>query len=355
MNDMSIKPKVEAPASDPWSRMMNDLINSGPTPVRDGRLNDDEIDRLMGLPQSGDRRSGKEAIADPSSINSGFSPAMRLVAETFVDMLTRRMRQVVAGNIDITLIDLSFIRLSMGIGSLPLPSLVAVLHSRALSGLGIGVIDAGLAGAFFDILMGGGQSAARDLVTMRPYSAIELQLFRKLAETATSSFTEAFSELAKVDFAVDRVETNPRLVALGKPTDNAVRLRVQMMFGRRGGMLDLLFPFSLFASIEHLIRPKEDDASVADDGHWRHHLVQSVARSTMQLEAVLAEFRLPLRTVLSLEIGQTIPLDLDANTPISLQSNGNRLASGLMGRSRDHMALRLTGPIARPPHMKRDT
>lgn len=355
MNDLAVNAVGEAETRDPWSRMMDDLINSSPAPVRDGVLNDDEIDRLMGIPQSGDRRSGKDALADSSTINSGFSPAMRLVAETFVDTLTRRLRQMVAGNIDILLIELSFIRLSMGIGSLPLPSLVAVLHSRTLNGLGIGVIDAKLAGAFFDILLGGGLSASREPVMSRPYSTIEIQLFRKLAETASSSFTEAFSELAKVDFAVDRIESNPRLVALGKPTDNAIRLRVQVMFGRRGGMLDLLFPFSLFASIEHLVRPKEDDASGAGDSNWRHHLVQSVVHSTIPLEAVLAEFRLPLRKVLGLEVGQTIPLDIDFNAPVSLQSNGNRLAGGLMGRSRDRMALRLTGPITTQSHSKRES
>ena len=352
MSDVSAQTGSNPVGADPWLQMLDDLSNGAPRIGSDGVLSDDEIDRLMGLASSADRRSGKDSVAESPNMTNGFSPAMRLVSETFIDALSRSMRQLVTGVIDVTLVDLSLTRLSIGLGSLPLPSLIAVMQSRALGGSGIMVIDGALAGSFIDMLMGGGQALARDAHSTRPFSSIEVQLFRRLADTTAQAFTDAFSEISKADFGIDRIETNPRYVDIGKPTDNAILLRAQVLFGRRGGMLDLILPLSLFGAIEHLIRPKDEEASVASDVDWRQHLVQSVARSSIGLEVVLADFQLPLRQVIGLAVGQTIPLGIDSSSVVSLQCKGNRLASGLMGRSRDHMALRLIGPVTPQTRMR---
>ena len=150
MNDISVNGLKNSTAADPWLRMLDELAVEVSNSRNLSILNDDEIDQLMGFPSAADRRKGKGAIADTSYITSGFSPAIRLVSENFVDALSRRMRQYVTGTVDISLVDLTLIKLSIGLGSLPLPSLIAVIHSQSLAGSGIAVIDAPLAGAFFD-------------------------------------------------------------------------------------------------------------------------------------------------------------------------------------------------------------
>ena len=345
MNEHSIKAGSETMSEDVWQRMLSEMVEGPPNAGRDSVLSDEEIDRLMGLTPGGERRTGKIAVADSSAMANGLTPAMRIVGETFAEGLARRIRHLVTGIVDVTLTDLSMSRLSTSLGGLPLPSLLGVIQSRELSGSGIVVIDSALAGTFFDVLMGGGQDTVRDQPASRPFSSIEIQLFRRLADTTALAFTEAFNEISKVEFLIDRVETNPRFVAIGKPTENAVRLRVLIQLGRRAGVLEVLLPLTMFGSIEPLIQVKDDDVSAAVDVDWRQHLVQTVARSSIEIEAVLAEFRLPLRKVIGLSVGQTIPLDVHASAPVWIQSGGNRLGQGQMGRSRDHIAVRLSGPI----------
>ena len=345
MTDHSIKTGSESMSDEIWSSMLTDMANGETSSGRDGVLSDEEIDRLMGLSPGGERRTGKIAVADSTAIANGFTPAMRIVAETFAEILARRIRHVVTGIVDVTLIDLSMIRVSTSVGALPLPSLLGVMQSRELSGSGIAVIDPALSGAFFDVLLGGGQDVVGGRSHSRPFSAIEIQIFRRLADTAAQSFTDAFSEISKVEFFIDRVETNPRFVVLGKPMENGVRLRVLMQLGRRAGILEILLPLTMFSGIEHLIQMKDDDGPAPVDVDWRQHLVQTVARSSIEIEAVLAEFQLPLRKVMSLSVGQTIPLNLHADAPVWIRSGGNRLGQGQMGRSREHMAIRLSGPV----------
>jgi flagellar motor switch protein FliM len=345
MNDISVNGLKNSTAADPWLRMLDELADEVSNSRNLSILNDDEIDQLMGFPSAADRRKGKGAIADTSYITSGFSPAIRLVSENFVDALSRRMRQFVTGTVDISLVDLTLIKLSIGLGSLPLPSLIAVIHSQSLAGSGIAVIDAPLAGAFFDNLLGGGQAQPRDLFPTRPFSSLELHLYRKFADTVAAAFAEGFGEIAKLDFNVDRIETSSRNLRLGQPTDNAIRLRVQIHVGRRGGVLDIILPLGIFGDLEPLIRPKDEAVGTAGEAEWRQHLVSSVAKSSVGLEVVLAEFRLPLRQVLGFAVGQTFPLAMEANGTVALQCGGIRLASGVMGRSRDHMATRLLGSV----------
>ncbi len=352
MTDEAIKVDGGRADADPWLTMLDELSHGSPPLASDGVLDDDAIDRLMGLSTGSDRRTGKEAVADTAAVSNGLSPAMRVVAETFVDTLARRMRQNVAGVIDVTLVDLSLTRLSNGLGRLPLPSLMSVMHSKALGGSGLAVIDGQLAATFFDMLMGGGQAQPREGYSLRPFSSLEIKLFERLAGSVAQAFAEAFSEVSNADFGVERIETNPRFVNLGKATDPAIRLRVQILFGRRGGMLDLLLPVGMFGPVEHLIRQKDEQPSLADDTRWRQHLVRSVARSGIELEVVLTEFRLPLRAVLGMAVGQTIPLDVDSGSIVDLRSNGIRLGSGMMGRSHNHLALRLNGPVIRSNRMR---
>jgi flagellar motor switch protein FliM len=345
MNSESMTEERRADMADPWSEMMRDVETRLVDVNRDVALSDDEIDRLMGLISEGDDKAGKTAVAEAAVVASGLAPMVRVIAEAFVERLSRSLRHGIAGLIDVSSPDVTLNRLSTLIGHLPMPSAMAVMTSRGVTGAGLVVADAALASAFFDVMLGGGQAREVIVQTMRPYSAFELKLFRQFSEYAAKAFSEAVGELMKVEFIVDKIETNPNFLNIGKPIENAIRLSVHVLFGRRGGRLDLILPVSLFGAHPVVVKTEEDHAQ-RDLAVWRQHFVQSVAKADLELEALLAEFKMPLRRVMSLAVGQTIPLSIDPSSAIVLQGGGKRLAVGHMGRSRHHVAIRLAGPVA---------
>jgi flagellar motor switch protein FliM len=221
---------------------------------------------------------------------------------------------------------------------------MAVIGSRGVTGTGLIVADPFLASTFFDVMLGGGQAREMQIAMARPYSSLELKLFRQLSDYAAKAFSESLAELIKVEFNVDRLETNPTFVSLGKPTDNAIRLRVQVQFGKRGGLMDLVLPLSLFGAHQVVLK-QEEDKETHDHSRWRDHLVQSAAAAELEIEALLAEFKMPLRAVLSLAVGQTLPLHIEPSQAIWIHGGGRRLAVGHIGRSHHHVAVRLAGPI----------
>jgi flagellar motor switch protein FliM len=330
---------------DPWATMLHSIDESRASGTYDPILGDEEIDRLMGLSSVQQGTSGKAAIAEAVNFAIGLSPAMRQIADAFVETLGRAIRQGVTGLIDVSLLDLSLIRLSNGMEQLPIPSLIATLSSRQLGGSGIVVADQALAATFFDLMLGGGEVSDNSRILIRPYSSIELKLFRRLADFVARGFQEAFEEVIKADFSIDKIETNPYLVSIGKTNENAVHLRLQILFGRRGGSIELLLPLSMFGEYESLIRTDEVEREKTDEADWRHHLVQAAAASTVGLEAVLAELKLPLRTILGFSVGQVIPLHINPQSLIWLKSGDQRLGLGSMGRSQGQIALRMNGPL----------
>jgi len=345
MTGIDVSKNASTGSDDPWATMLHSINEPSASGKFDPILGDEEIDRLMGLSSAYNDTSGKAAIAEAATIAIGLSPSMRQIADAFVETLGRSIRQGVTGLIDVGLMDLSLIRLSNGMGQLPMPSLIATLSSRQLSGFGIVIADQALAATFFDLMLGGGEVSDNLRNVIRPYSSIELKLFRKLADFVARGFQEAVGEVIKADFSIDKIETNPYLVSFGKTSENAVRLRLQILFGRRGGCIELLLPLSMFGQYESLIRSDEIETDKTDQADWRNHLVQAAAASTIGLEAVLAELKLPLRTILGFSVGQVIPLHINPQSPIWLRSGDRRLGLGSMGRSQGQIALRMNGPL----------
>jgi flagellar motor switch protein FliM len=345
MTNIDNPQEVSSEQSDPWAVMLNAIDEPRSAGTHNAILGDEEIDRLMGLSSLHQDGSGKAAIVDAATIAIGLSPSMRQIADAFVDGLGRSMRQGVTGLIDISLLDLSLIRLSNGMGQLPLPSLIATMSSRMLGGGGLVIADQALAAAFFDLMLGGSEVHTIPNRSLRPYSSLELKLFKRLADFAARGFQEAVSEMMKADFSIDKIETNPYLISLGKTSESAVQLRVQILFGRRGGTISLLLPLTMFGAYKTLIRADEIERKEGAETGWRQHLVQAAATSSVGVEAVLADIKLPLRTVLNFKIGQTIPLALHPQSPIWLKCGDRRLAQGLMGRSQGQIALRMVGTL----------
>jgi flagellar motor switch protein FliM len=84
-----------------------------------------------------------------------------------------------------------------------------------------------------------------------------------------------------------------------------------------------------------------------EDADWLRCLVQSIAQAQLPLDVMLAKFELPFKTVMAFAPGYTIPLEMKPLSPVLLRSGGHVLASGVMGRSHDRVAIRLQSHLSR--------
>ena len=219
--------------SDAWASM-NAELDAGVDSESQSALLPEEIGRLMNYAPDSDINTAHNRIADLADAGSqsvSSFPLLRIVADNIVKFLAQDLRHSSSSIIDAALIDIVNVRLGGFMNALPIPSLIAVVTSSALNGEGLIVIDPPLASAYFDALLGGPRARPYQALAVRPFSTVETRLFAHFADIAAKCFANAFESLAKVDVAVDRVETNPRFLVLGKASEKAVRIRLSCQFG----------------------------------------------------------------------------------------------------------------------------
>jgi len=77
------------------------------------------------------------------------------------------------------------------------------------------------------------------------------------------------------------------------------------------------------------------------DSIWEGHLATELWRTNVELEAVLDELPMSLSEVMSLEVGQTLLLNVGPEARIELRCGGVGLLGGRMGRIGHQVAVRV--------------
>ena len=69
----------------------------------------------------------------------------------------------------------------------------------------------------------------------------------------------------------------------------------------------------------------------------------------VELEAVLEEQTVALGQVMALQVGTTLPLTAEPDTPVTLRCGSVPLLRGRLGRVADHVAIRVEARVNREP------
>ena len=313
-----------------------------------GALRADEIEALIDADNgflSDAGSNGKGVFADPPTPMMSVTPAIRLMSEALTVSLTQGLKQSTSAVLEVSLVDIANTRIGNFLASLSIPSLMAVLGARVLSGPSAVIVDGNLGAAFFDVMLGESWPKLAELPGSRPVSAIEMKLFSHFITIMAKSLSIAFQKLAETEFSVERIETNPRFLNVGKSAESILRIRQKVLFGRGGGMVDFVFPARSLAPIESAIAGPDDERPALEDPVWEAHLRRASARARIEVEAVLDEFQMPLRRLLGLKPGETVMLGKTSGMPIHLRSGKQMIGEGQMGRSRDRLAVCMSGPF----------
>ena len=76
----------------------------------------------------------------------------------------------------------------------------------------------------------------------------------------------------------------------------------------------------------------------------------TISRAQIAVDAVLYEADVPLKQLMQLQVGDTLPLGLRADAVVSVRCGNVILTEGRMGRVGDSVAIRVSKPL-RKPHM----
>jgi len=334
-----------------WAAMADD---SSPQSAKGGAeriLNQEEIDSLLGFSLADvslNDNSGIRAIIDSAMVSYERLPMLEIVFDRLVRLMTTSLRNFTSDNVEVSLDRITSVRFGDYLNSIPLPAILAVFKAEEWDNFGLATVNSSLIYSIIDVLLGGrrGQSTIR--VEGRPYTTIETNLVKRMIEVVLADAELAFKPLSPVRFNIDRLETNPRFAAISRPANAAILVRLRIDMEDRGGTIELLLPYATIEPIRAVLLQMFMGEKFGRDPIWEGHLATEIGQARIGVDAVLYEARLPLRRMMSLNVGDTLMLELKPDAMVTVRCGDVTLTEGRMGRVGDRVAVRVAKALRKP-------
>ena len=314
-------------------------------------LSQEEIDNLLGFTVGDvnvDDNSGIRAIIDSAMVSYERLPMLEIVFDRLVRLMTTSLRNFTSDNVEVSLDRITSVRFGDYMNSIPLPAVLSVFKAEEWENFGLATVDSSLIYSMIDVLLGGRRGQTSIRIEGRPYTTIETNLVKRLVEVVLADAEQAFRPLSQVTFSIDRLETNPRFAAISRPANAAILVRLRIDMEDRGGNIELLLPYATIEPIRGVLLQMFMGEKFGRDPIWEGHFATEVAQAEILVDAVLYEADIPLKQLMKLKVGDTLPLEMRADALVAVRCGKVTLTEGRMGRVGDRVAIRVTKQLRKP-------
>lgn len=175
----------------------------------------------------------------------------------------------------------------------------------------------------------------------RPFSTIEMRVAAMMFEQIGKAMRTAFALVTDTHFKLERSETRMDFAVIGRRNSQAVVAKFLVQSLNRGGEMFVLVPQSALTPMrQNLVRVISGEQTVRDP-RWSKQIETEVQRAEVSLKAVLEKRYLTLEEIASLEVGQTIRLQANQKTLVTLESEDEPLFHCFLGKSDGAYSLRI--------------
>src|SRR5580704_8910029 len=313
------QPAVEGGGNDEMAAQWAAMIDDGSQFVQAAKggaeriLNQEEIDSLLGFniaEISLNENSGIRAIIDSAMVSYERLPMLEIVFDRLVRLMTTSLRNFTSDNVEVSLDRITSVRFGDYLNSIPLPAILAVFRAEEWDNFGLATVDSSLIYSMVDVLLGGRRGQTSMRIEGRPYTSIETNLVKRLVKVVLADAEQAFRPLSPVTFTIDRLETNPRFAAISRPANAAILVRLHIDMEDRGGNVELLLPYATIEPIRSVLLQMFMGEKFGRDPVWEGHFATQIAQAEISVDAVLYEADIPLKQLMRLKVGDTLPLEM---------------------------------------------
>lgn len=311
-------------------------------------LSQDEIDNLLGGASGADQEvSGINFLINNSKLSHERLPMLEVVFDRMVRNLTTSLRNFTSTTIDLTVDEMTSVRFGDYLDTVSLPALLTVFRAEEWDSLSLLYMETSLVYAMVDTLLGGRQDADELKIEGRPFTSIERNLVKDLAEIVLNDFTQAFSSISPVTFSYDRMETTPRFAAIVRPVDAAILVNVRISMGGRGGNIQFCIPYASIEPVRDQIVQMFMGEKSGGDNIWSGHLRHEVWDAQVDVETVLGETQVSLNEILNWKVGSQLMLRTKPQSIVKACVGDFKILEGKVGRRDGFVSLRVEKNLVR--------
>ncbi|MDP8221959.1 MAG: flagellar motor switch protein FliM [Candidatus Lernaella stagnicola] len=280
-------------------------------------------------------------ITSQDRIFRGKMPMMEVIHEKFCrdfrSSLSIELRRVV----DVEVGDIRLVKFGEFLNGLSLPTSINLFKMDPLRGMGAMIVESSFAFVLVNIFLGGvGKSRFR--VEGRDFSAIELNIVRKVVSSGLFEFQKAWEAVEPVKVKFERTEINPQFVSIAHPTEIVMVIESSVDVEGSSGLIQIVMPYAMIEPMrEKLSSGFLGEGAAYDDSLWRETITRAVLNSKVNVTARLGQMSMSVDQLTRMKVGQEIILDQFADEPVELVVEGTSKFDGHVGVQRGYKAVRI--------------
>jgi flagellar motor switch protein FliM len=269
-------------------------------------------------------------------INRTQLPMLQTIAKSFAARAAGTLSGLVGRGAALEFTSIESMRAADLQASLPTPGAVAALRLKPLAGLAFMGVQPTLLLALLDAFFGG---SGRPTVDAQAVSAAAQRFLTLLLKSFAPDFTAAWTPVSALEMELAKLETNPRLVALGAAQDSVIVVRFACELDARSGTIDWMLPEALLAPIREALASDGGKAPARKHEPWGPALAAALHETEVEIRAVLGQARISLRELVSLSPGDIIPIEVPQD--VTVYAGDVPVRTGRFGVSQGRNALKI--------------
>src|SRR5580658_535710 len=307
-------------------------------------LKQDEIDALFEAARStapDETHSGAKARVMPYNFSSAGQisneqlRAISMLNDLFARNLTHNLAAWLRTRFQVNLVSAEQIQFNEFLLRIPEISYVASVRLEPLGALSVLQLDLALAPPIIDLLLGGEGKEG----PLRELTDIEEAILASVVEIICRELTAAWQPVG-LSFNFERRQMQTQVARIMSVTEKTLCLSFEIRMPHSSGLLNLAFPAVVANTILRRL--------TSDWGRRRRHAGETRARMEAAARKIrfggslqLPTVRLPASTIVDLEPGSVLRLDLPANTLPVWQVGGQPVSEAQAVRQGAHRGARI--------------
>lgn len=320
--------------------------------VSDGDVGTPETSKAEGQSSVGsvrtdDRKITSYDLTSQDRIIRGRLPQLEVIYEKFMRAFRVSLSSSLRKIASITLTGTEFLKFGEFINTLPMPTCMSVLRFGNLRGSALFVIESKLAYALVDSFFGGADRPYTK-IDGKDFTPIELQIVQKVVNLAIHDLEAAWASIEKIGCSFVRTEVNPQFVGIVPPTDVVIASTFDVELENASGTVSIVIPYATIEPIKQKLSTGfQVESDQTDKRLWTSIIQEQLLETEMGIKVNLGETEIKLRDLMTLKVGDVIPLDQDASGEFDVEVEGVKKFKGYYGIHHGTVAVQVTRPITK--------
>jgi flagellar motor switch protein FliM len=323
-------------------------------------LSQDEIDALLhGVDDVEEEEITEEFVETEGTTDYDFSsqdrivrgrmPTLEMVNERFARHMRISLFNMMRRTAEVSINGIQMIKFGEYVHTLFVPTSLNMVRFRPLKGTGLITMEARLVFILVDNFFGGdGRYHAK--IEGREFTPTERRIIQMLLKVIFEDYKEAWSPVMDVSFEYLDSEVNPSMANIVSPTEVVVISSFHIELDGGGGDFHVALPYSMLEPIRELLDAGVQSDKEDTDMRWSKALRDEILDVPVELTTKFLEVDLPLQTIMDLNAGDIIPIEMPDHITVLIEQLPSFRAK--LGKSRDNVALKIQERIKRPESVK---